>query len=257
MQVLEIVTQEELQTYVLRLADNVLILGQQVSAWCGHAPALEEDIAFANVALDLIGQAINWLNYAAILDAKDITADDLAFMRDERDFKNALLVEQPNADFGTSLMRQFLFDTYHYYLLGGLVDSKNERIAEIAEKSLKEVTYHLQRTSDLIVRLGDGTDESHGYMQRALDNLWRFTGELTMADALDVKMHQAGIAPDLKQIEKDILAHMKHVFSLAMLTPPETSFMQSGGRLGVHSESMGKLLAEMQYLRRSQPEASW
>jgi len=247
----------DLQNYVLRLADNALILGQQVSAWCGHAPALEEDIAFANVALDLIGQATNWLNYAAELDDKDITADDLAFMRDERDFKNTLLVEQPNADFGTSLMRQFLFDSYHYFFLKALVTSTDSRLADIAAKSLKEVTYHLERTSDLIIRLGDGSEESHGYMQRALDKLWRFTGELMQADDLDNKMYTAGIAPDLEAVKAAFNAHVEQVFRQAMLIKPEGVYMRSGGKTGLHGEYMGRLLAEMQYLRRSHPDATW
>jgi len=251
------VAQKDLQTYVLRLADNALILGQQVSAWCGHAPALEEDIAFANVALDLIGQATNWLNYAAQLDEKDITADGLAFMRDERDFKNTLLVEQPNADFGTSLMRQFLFDSFHYHFLTALTKSVDFRITEIATKSVKEVQYHLERTSDLVIRLGDGSQESHDYMQRALDNLWRFTGELTTSDEIDTQMFNAGIAPDLSVIEAQMLAHIKTVAERALLTLPSDTYMQSGGKTGIHGEYMGRLLAEMQYLRRSHPEASW
>lgn len=257
MQTVENISTEDLQSYVFRLADNALILGQQVSAWCGHAPALEEDIAFANVALDLIGQATNWLNYAAELDAKDVTADDLAFLRDKEAFRNSLLVEQPNADFGASLMRQFLFDSYHYFLLNELVKSTNSRIAEIAAKSVKEVTYHLERTSDLIIRLGDGSKESHQYMQRALDALWGFTAELTTADDLDKKMHKAGIGADLNSLSKNVSTHMKEVFSRANLTPPQTQEMLSGGKSGRHSDYMGELLDEMQSLRRNHPNASW
>ena len=160
-----VLDQTHLQKYVLRLGDNALILGQQISAWCGHAPALEEDIAFANVALDLIGQATNWLNYAAELNAEPTTADNLAFLRDEREFSNVLLVEQPNKGFGHSLMRQFLFDCWHYPMLQALTESSDKHIAEIAQKSVKEVAYHLERSTDLIIRLGDGSNESHDRMQ--------------------------------------------------------------------------------------------
>lgn len=249
--------QTELWDYVLRLGDNALILGQQVSAWCGHAPALEEDIAFANVALDLIGQATNWLEYAADIEGKERTADDIAFLRDENEFKNVLLVEQPNGDFGQSLMRQFLFDVWHYYLLAELRSSSDEQIAEIAEKSLKEVTYHLERSSDLIIRLGDGTDESHAYMQRALGILWRFTGELNTMDDLDINLLDAGIGADLTQVESGFTQHTRTVFKRANLSLPKTVFMRMGGKVGAHSEAMGLLLAEMQCLQRNHPGAAW
>ena len=249
--------QNNLQKYVLRLGDNALILGQQVSAWCGHAPALEEDIAFANVALDLIGQATNWLGYAAALNEQPITADDLAFLRDERAFSNVLLVEQPNTDFGHSLMRQFLFDCWHYPMLEALTKSKDAALAAIAQKSVKEVAYHLERSTDLIIRLGDGTDESHRRMQEVLKALWRFTGELFEADALDVIMHEQGIGPDLEQVRVVFQAHIDKVLPLATLSLPEKPLMRFGGKAGLHSELMGPLLAEMQYLQRAYPGASW
>lgn len=249
--------QSNLQKYVLRLGDNALILGQQVSAWCGHAPALEEDIAFANVALDLIGQATNWLNYAAELSAEETSADNLAFLRDEREFSNVLLVEQPNTDYAYSLMRQFLFDCWHYPMLKALTSSKDTRIAEIAQKSFKEVAYHLERSTDLIIRLGDGSDASHKYMQNALNALWRFTGELCTADELDSIMLAVGVAPDLASVQEACLSHVEKVLPLAMLTLPEKALMRSGGKMGIHSESMGPLLAEMQYLQRTHPGASW
>jgi len=251
------IDQQHLQKYVLRLADNALILGQQVSAWCGHAPALEEDIAFANTALDLIGQATLWLTYASELDAQGRSADDLAFLRDERQFSNILLVEQPNSDFGKSLMRQFLFDAGHYPYLQGLSQSKDKRIAEIAQKSVKESAYHLERSSDLIIRLGGGTQESHDYMQRALNELWRFSAELFTVDDLETAMIEQGIAPGLSHIEAAFTTHTEQVFRLANLEVPETSFMRSGGKTGVHSEFMGRLLAEMQYLPRAFPGAAW
>ncbi len=246
-----------LQSYVLRLADNALILGQQVSAWCGHAPALEEDIAFANTALDLIGQATLWLTYASELDAQGRSADDLAFLRDERQFSNILLVEQPNGDFGKSLMRQFIFDAAHFPYLQGLSHSNDARISEIATKSVKEVAYHLERSSDLIIRLGGGTKDSHNYMQRALNDLWRFSSEIFMPDALELSMTEQGIAPDLANIETKFTRHIHMVFERAGLTLPESSYMHNGGKIGIHSENMGPLLAEMQYLQRSFPGVQW
>lgn len=249
--------QSNLQKYVLRLGDNALILGQRVSAWCGHAPALEEDIAFANVALDLIGQATNWLNYAADLSTANTTADNLAFLRDEREFSNVLLVEQPNTDFAHSLMRLFLFDCWHYPMLKSLVSSQDKNIADIAQKSLKEVTYHLERSTDLIIRLGDGTDTSHTHMQNALNALWRFTGELCSADELDVLMLEEGVAPELATVKIEFQNHLEKVLPRAMLTLPEKALMRSGGKVGIHSEAMGPLLAEMQYLQRTHPQASW
>lgn len=246
-----------LQEYVLRLADNALILGQQVSAWCGHAPALEEDIAFANTALDLIGQATLWLTYASELDADGRSADDLAFLRGEREFTNALLVEQPNGDFGQSLMRQYIFDAYHYPFLHALTQSSDGRIAEIAQKSVKEVAYHLERSSDLIIRLGNGTDESRGYMNRALAKLWRYSGELCAVDDLDADMLAANIGPDLSGVKEGFETHTTQVFARANLDVPEAPDLGTRGRQGLHSEHMGRLLAEMQYLQRSFPNASW
>ena len=249
--------QMDIRKYALRLGDNALILSQQISAWCGHAPALEEDIAFANVALDLIGQATNWLNYAAELSEEPTTADHLAFLRDEREFSNVLLVEYPNTDFAHSLMRQFLFDCWHYPLLRALCNSTDKGVAEIAQKSIKEVAYHLERSSDLIIRLGDGTEQSHEYMQSALNALWRFTGELCTSDALDMSMYEHGVGPDLSAVHTEFQSHIDKVLKLAMLNLPEKVQMRSGGKSGIHSEAMGPLLAEMQYLQRTHPGASW
>ncbi len=251
------IVQNDLQKYVLRLGDNALILGQQVSAWCGHAPALEEDIAFANVSLDLIGQATNWLNYAATLSPQDTTADNLAFLRDEREFSNVLLAEYPNTDFAYSLMRQFLFDCWHYPMLQELIGSNDTMISDIAQKSVKEVAYHLERSTDLIIRLGGGTDESHRRVQEALSALWRFTGELCEADELDAHMQEAGIGADLAAVNAAFQSHIAKVLPLAMLSLPENALMRTGGKAGIHSEAMGPLLAEMQYLQRTHPGASW
>ncbi|MEM7728337.1 MAG: 1,2-phenylacetyl-CoA epoxidase subunit PaaC [Pseudomonadota bacterium] len=247
----------QLFDYILRLGDTALILGQRLSAWCGHAPALEEDIAVANTALDLIGQAKNWLSLAGDVEGQGRTADDLAYLRDERRFRNALLVEQPNGDFGQTLMRQFLFDVAHYHLLDRLKDSTDQAVSEIAQKSIKEVAYHLERSTDLIIRLGDGTEESHRRMQDALDKLWRFTGELMTADELDIALWEAGVAPDMARVKASFDSYTAEVFRRAHLELPEKVFMRKGGKTGVHSEHMGPLLAEMQSLHRAHPGAKW
>lgn len=239
----------------LRMGDNALILGQRVSAWCGHAPILEEDIALANVALDLIGQTKLWLGLAADLGAGD-SADAVAFLRDARAFRNSLLVEQPNGDYGHTLMRQFLFDAWHYPMLTALKESGDPRIAEIAEKSAKEAAYHRERSTDFVIRLGDGSDESHARMQNALDALYPFAGELTAPDETDDALAAAGLAPDLNALREEVGGYMSRALSEATLTPPETA-VRKGGKAGVHSEEMGFILADMQWLQRAYPGAAW
>lgn len=246
-----------LQQYVLRLADNALIIGQRLSEWCGHAPALEEDIATANTALDLIGQARNWFAYASKIDAAGRDEDQLAFLRREGEYLNVLLVEQPNGTYGHTLMCQFLFDVWHFYLLEQLISSNDDIISAIAEKSIKEVSYHVARSSDLIFRLGNGTQESHAKLQNALNKLWRFTGELTAADALDTQMLDAGIGANLAIVEGQFQTHIQRVLEESSLVVPTVKYMQRGGKKGVHSENMGRLLAEMQVLQRSYPNARW
>ncbi len=249
---------EDKFNHVLRLADNAMILSQRLSQWCGKGPALEEDMALTNVALDLIGQARLWYTYAAELEGKGRTEDDLAFLRDAYDFHNLLLLEQPNGNYADTLMRQFLFDTWHYHYLQALKQSTDQQIAAIAEKSLKEVTYHLRRSSDLVVRLGDGTELSQKMMQASLEELWRFTGEMFMDDEVDVAMHATGIAPlpsDLKAAWDTHLADVMHAATLRL--PDANSWMQKGGKQGVHTEHMGYLLAEMQFLQRAYPGAQW
>jgi len=244
--------------WLLRCGDNALILSQRLSEWCGKGPALEEDMAATNVALDLLGQATLWLAYAGEVEGKERDEDQLAFLRDAHDFRNALLVEQPNGDYGDTLMRQFYFDTWHYFFLKALQQSTDARIAGIAEKSLKEVSYHLRRSGDLIVRLGDGSAESHRRMQQSAEQLWMYTGELFTADALDIAMAQQGIAPDLAQLREDWLVHVREIFAEATLTVPDpAAWMQSGGKTGRHSEHLGFLLAEMQFLQRAYPGAQW
>ncbi len=246
-----------LREFVLRMGDNCLILGQRLGAWCGHAPVLEEDIALANVALDLIGQAKLWLSYAADLEGKGRSADDLAFLRDARAFRNSLLVEQANGDYATTLMRQFLFDAWHAPMLVGLSRSAEARIAEIAQKAAKEAAYHLERSTDLVVRLGDGTDESHERMQKALDALWPFAGELLAADAVDAELAYAGVAPDLAEIGRLWSTHVGRAFEEATLATPKDVATRKGGKAGLHSEELGYILAEMQFLQRAYPGAQW
>ena len=244
--------------YLLRLADNSLVLSQRLCEWCGKGPALEEDMALANVALDLIGQARFWFGYAGEIEGKGRDEDQLAFLRDAHDFRNLLLVEQPNGTYADTLARQFYFDTWHFLLLQQLEKSSDERIASIAEKSLKEVSYHVRRSGDLVVRLGDGTDKSHAMMQTALDELWMYTDEMFQADAVDQAMASQGVAPDLASLRAPWLEHMREVFEEATLVlPPTDAWMQKGGKQGVHSENLGYLLAEMQFLQRAYPGATW
>ncbi len=240
----------------LRMGDNALILGQRVSAWCGHAPALEEDIAMANVGLDLIGQAKLWLALAGEVEEKGRSADDLAFLRDTRDFQNVLLVEQPNGDYGQTLMRQFLFDAWHLPMLKALRQSADKRIAEIAEKAAKEADYHLDRSGDLVIRLGDGTAESRAKMQAALDALYPFAGELTAADAVDETIAAEGIGPRLSEIRAVHDSTIAAVIADATLTLPAAQ-ARLGGKAGRHGEEFGRLLAEMQWLQRAYPGAAW
>ncbi|WP_334190642.1 1,2-phenylacetyl-CoA epoxidase subunit PaaC [Noviherbaspirillum sp.] len=244
--------------YLLRLADTSLVLSQRLSAWCGKGPALEEDMALTNVALDLLGQARLWYAYAGELDPAGRDEDQLAYLRDAHDFRNLLLAEQPNGHYGDTLARQFYVDTWHYFLQKALVQSGDRRIAEIAEKSLKEVTYHVRRSSDLIVRLGDGTEKSRAMMQGALDDLWMYTGEMFMADGVEEAMVAEGAAPHPSDLRAPWLAYVKEVFDEATLTMPSPeAFMQKGGKQGRHTEHLGYLLAEMQFLQRAYPGAQW
>ena len=244
--------------YLLRLADNALVLSQRLSEWCGKGPALEEDMALTNVALDLIGQARFWFSYAGEIEGAGRDEDQLAFVRDAHDFHNILLVEQPNGSYADTLARQFYFDTWHFLLLQKLVASSDQRIAAIAEKSLKEVSYHVRRSGDLIVRLGDGTAQSHAMVQTAVNELWMYTGEMFQGDALDQAMAAQGIAPDLASLRETWINHVQEVFEEAtLIVPPLDAWMQKGGKQGVHGEHLGYLLAEMQFLQRAYPAATW
>ena len=243
--------------YLLRLGDSTLILGQRVSEWCGHAPVIEEDIALANTALDLIGQTQMWLGLAGEVEGKGRSADDLAYLRDAWDFRNLLLVERPNGDFGHTMMRQFLFDAFQSVLLARLAESTEPRIAAIAEKAAKEVAYHLERSAGTVIGLGDGTTESHARMQAALDSLWPYVGEMFTGDAVEAALAEAGIAPDPSELRAPWEERVSAVLREATLSVPEDDFAQLGGKTGTHSEHLGHLLAGMQFLQRAYPGAEW
>ncbi len=244
--------------WLLRSGDSALILSQRLTEWCGKGPVLEEDMALANVALDLMGQARLWLSYAAEHEGEGSDEDSLAFLRDVTAFRNLLLVEQPNGDYAETLMRQFFFDCWHYHQLQSLQTSVDPRVAEIAAKSIKEVTYHLRRSGDLVVRLGDGSEESHRRMQAAADRLWAFTGEAFIDDDIDRQAAADGIAPLPSGLREAWLADVSHVFVEAtLLLPSADAWMQSGGKQGRHTEHLGFLLAEMQFLQRAYPGAQW
>jgi ring-1,2-phenylacetyl-CoA epoxidase subunit PaaC len=244
--------------YLLRQGDNALILSQQLSQLCGKGPALEEDMALTNVALDLLGQTRMWYAYASELEGLGRSEDDLAFLRDAPALRCCLLVEQPNGNYADTMMRQFFFDTWHYFLMKALTKSSDARVAEIAEKSIKEVTYHLRRSGDLIVRLGDGTPESHAKTQAAVDQLWAYTGEMFLYDAVDIAMVAEGVAPAAEALHAEFLEHVSEIFDEATLTmPPSDAWMHRGGKKGVHSEHLGFILAEMQFLQRAYPGAEW
>ncbi len=244
--------------FLLRQGDNALVLGQRMSEWCGHGPALEEDIALANTALDLIGQTQLWLGYAAEVEGAGRDANDLAFMRDAYDFRNLLMLEVPNADFGRTLMRQFLFDAFQVPWLQALTDSADPRVAEIAAKSVKEAMYHLDRSTSTVIALGDGTAESNGFMQRALDYLWPYAAEVFAEDATDFAMAEVGVAPLPSSLRGQWKKTLQATLQEAHLTMPEGEFAHKGGRIGVrHTEHLGHLLATMQVLPRSYPDASW
>lgn len=248
----------QLFEFLLRQGDNALVLGHRMSEWCGVAPALEEDIALANTALDLIGQTQLWLGYAAEVEAAGRTANDLAFRRDAYDFRNMLMVEVPNEDFGRTLMQQFCFDAFQVPWLTALTASSNTRVAEIATKSVKEATYHLDRSAKTVIALGDGTAESNARMQTALDYLWPYTGEIFADDATDQAMAKAGVAPLPSSLKETWQKTIVQTLSAARLTQPDSTFAHSGGRSGMrHTEHLGHMLATMQVLQRSYPGAVW
>ena len=243
--------------YLLRLADDRLVLGHRVSEWCGHGPILEEDIALSNIALDLIGHASALLALAGTVEGAGRDADALAYFREGTAFRNALLVELPNGDFGFTIVRQFLFDASSVLLLDALSRAGDERIAAIAAKCLKEDKYHLRHSSEWVVRLGDGTEESHRRAQEALDALWRYTGELFERDAVDDAVAALGVTLDHDGLRSRWRTMVSDVVQRATLTLPADGAMRRGGRAGRHTEHLGHILAEMQIVARSHPGATW
>lgn len=247
--------------YLLRLADSDLVLAQRLGEWVGHGPVLEEDIALTNVGLDLLGQARLWFAYAGEVEARFAdrgrTEDELAFRRDSGEFRNLLLAEQPNGSYAGTMARQFLFDVWHGLVLGSLALSRDARLAEIAAKARKEVAYHVERSADWVIRLGDGTEESHARMQSAIDDLWMYTGEMFEPDAIDEALAAEGIGCDLAALALPWRETIATVFTEATLAVPETSAVQRGGRRGVHTEHLGHMLATMQWLQRAYPGAQW
>ena len=252
---------EQLFQYLLRLGDSPLILAQRLGECVGHGPVLEEDIAQTNVGLDLLGQARLWLAYAGEVESRSAGSardeDALAFLRDAGEFRNLLIVEQPNGSFADTIARQFLFDAWHLLLLRAAAGSDDSRIAGIAAKGAKEVAYHVERSGDWVLRLGDGTEESHARMQRAIDDLWMYTGEMFVPDAAELALVEAGIAVDVRTLAVPWRKHVDAVVTEATLAMPADTYMQKGGKQGVHTEHLGHLLAEMQFLQRAYPGARW
>lgn len=243
--------------YLLRLGDNCLVLSQQLAAWCGHGPALEEDLALTNVALDLLGQGRLWLSYAGEVEGKGRDEDALAFKRDGFEFRNLLLVEQPNGTYADTIARQFLFDAWHQCLLVGLSQSSDVRIAEIAQKATKEVRYHVERSAGLMIALGDGTKKSHSFVQRAVEKLWPYTNEWFESDDIDADCAVLGISPTASTLSEPWRATIDAVFSRATLSVPGYVGYQRGGKTGIHSEHLGHLLTDLQFLQRAYPGAKW
>jgi ring-1,2-phenylacetyl-CoA epoxidase subunit PaaC len=246
-----------MRRYALHLGDTSLILAQRLGEWVGHAPALEEDLALANVALDLMGQARYLLTYAGELEGSGRSEDDLAFLRDPQDFLNLNLVEQPNVDFGHTIVRQCLIDAWHMELFERLEQSQDVRLAELAAKAIKETRYHFRFSAGWVVRLGDGTEESHARVQAALDALWRFTHELFVPTADEQAAIAAGIAPDPAAMQASWAARIDQVLEEATLTKPANVQYAWHGKRGQHSEHLSRLLAEMQYMQRTYPGAHW
>ena len=248
---------KDLLFYLVHLADNALVAGHRNSEWTGHGPILEQDIALSNIALDLIGQSRNFYQYAAEISADGSTEDSLAYLRDARAYKNCLLVEQPKGDWACTITRQFFFSTYQYYLYQHLQQSRDATIAAIAEKSIKEVAYHLRWSGEWMIRLGDGTDESYLRMQQAVDSLWPFTGELFIGADYELNLAKEHISIDPSILLSQFNNKIETVLNEATLTLPADVWMQTGGKHGVHSEHLGYLLAEMQFLQRAYPGATW
>ncbi len=248
---------EHTYKFLLRIGDDSLILGQRLAELCGHGPILEEDIALTNISLDLIGQATNIYTYSAQLEGKGRDADALAFLRLEHQYLNAILVEQPNGNFADTLVRQFFFDVYRKLLFEQLLTSTDQQVAAIAEKSLKETRYHLKHSSEWVIRLGDGTEQSKERAQFAILDLWRYTDELFYMDETEIQLAKAGVIPNLKDLKPLWMEQVLSVLNLATLKLPENQGFFGAGRQGRHSEHMGFLLAQLQYMQRVYPNMQW
>jgi ring-1,2-phenylacetyl-CoA epoxidase subunit PaaC len=248
---------ENLYKYILGIADNSLILGQRMGELCGHGPSLETDIACTNISLDLFGQVRGYYQYAAKIAGDDRTEDDIAMLRKEREYQNVLLVEQPNTDFAYVMARQFLFDVYHLLFLQELQKSKDLTLSAIATKSIKEVSYHQRFSSDWIKRLGDGTEVSHQKIQDAIDGLWTYTDELFHQTEEDKAMLTEGIAVDVTKLKDTYYKKVSDILEEATIQLPESKYFQKGGKQGIHTEHMGYLLTELQYMQRTYPNMEW
>lgn len=251
------ITESPLVLYTLRRADDALILGHRVSEWCGHAPMLEEEMALANMGLDLIGQARELYSYAAEVENAGNDEDKLAYLRDERQYRNLLLVEQPNGDFARTIVRQFFYSAFADLYWRAMMASNDATLAAIAAKSEKESAYHLRHSSEWTIRLGDGTEESHRRAQVALDDLWAFTGELFHSDESDVALMASGLAIDPESLRGRWMETVSNVLNEATLKLPSNNWMQKGGRSGNHTEHLGHLLSELQSMQRTFPNATW
>ena len=249
--------QEALFAYTLRLGDNALILSHRLSEWCSNAPFIEEDLALTNFALDMIGRAQAFLKYAAEVEGKGKTEDSLAYLRSEREYYNNQMAEQPNRDFAYTMVRQLFISAFEKYLFADLENSKDATVAAIASKTLKEVKYHLAHAEDWVIRLGDGTEESHARVQKAVNDLWMYTGEQFEMDEVDDMLVADGIAVDLDSLRPLWNNYIDNVLRTATIDVPQNGFMQTGGKKGIHTEHLGHMLSEMQYLQRAYPGAKW
>lgn len=249
--------QEKLYDYLLHLGDNSMIMGQRLGELCGHGPELETDIALTNISLDLFGQVRNYFQAAAEIKGEGATEDSTAMLRYENEYRNTYLVEQPNTNFAHVIVRQFFFDVYHQLVLRELQSSKNETLVAIANKSIKEVDYHVEFSSTWMKRLGDGTEESHSKMQEAVNTLWRYSMELFKPTDTELWAAETGVGPDLEKLKPSYLETVKAVVAEANLTIHEDTVFQYGAKTGMHSENMGFILAEFQYMQRAYPNMKW
>lgn len=250
-------TQKAIFNYTLRLGDNALILGHRLSELCSRGPILEEDLALTNISLDMIGRAQSFLKYAAEIEGKGKSEDDLAYRRAENEYFNHLLIEQPNGDFAHTMARQLFVSVFDYLFYSELEKSNDEMLSAIAMKSSKEAKYHMLHSIDWVIRLGDGTKESHARMQKAIDSLWMYTGELFEMDTVDTYLLDRNIAVDLVPVKANWQYKISDTLKQATLILPEDSYMQTGSRKGIHTENLGHILSEMQYLQRAYPDAKW